>query len=381
MTGSKFSGDEVSRAGEPVPLLLVSTAAPGGAERALVDLVGDLPNRGFAPTVLLLEPGPVAEWLAAAGCERVVAAASAEEVPALVEQLVQRSGPRLVVTSKWQAHVAVAATAHRLGVPVVMWQHDVAKPTPHQLAAAAQPATCIVCASRYSMDAQRSLTPTAKIVQISPGVRVAAFGARATRTPSQRGNPTWARPALVGIVGRLQRFKGQHVFIRAAAMVAYRRRDVEFVVVGDAHSEERWYSQRLQTMRTYWELSDRLRFVRHQDDVAPWFDALDVVVHMTDGEPFGLVIVEAMAMGVPVIATGVGGPTEIVEHGESGLLVPADDWEATGTAILTLLNDPALRTRLSAGGRRRAPAFTHERMSASFAELFRSLLDEDHAAA
>jgi glycosyltransferase involved in cell wall biosynthesis len=365
-----------------VPILVVSTAAAGGAERALADLVEGLPDHDFAPTVLLLEPGPLAEWLAAAGCEQVVAAESAEQVPALVAQLIERTGARLVLTSKWQAQVAAAASADQLGVPVVMWQRDIAKPTPHQLAAAAQPATCIVCASRYSIGAQRTLTPEARIVQIPPGIRVAALAARATRTPAERGSRTWARPPLVGIVGRLQRFKGQHVFIWAAAAVARRREDVQFVVVGgDVLGNESWYTRWLERMRTYQRLTGRLEFVGHQADVAPWFDALDVMVHATDGEPFGLVIVEAMAMGTPVVATDVGGPSEIVEHGESGLLVPPGDPQATAEAILRILEDPELRMRLSEGGRRRAPAFTRERMTASFAELFRSLLEADHAAA
>ncbi len=241
-----------------------------------------------------------------------------------------------------------------------------------QIEACALPPAAIVCPSRFAIEAQRWLTPDAEIVRIAPGVDVRAFASRATRTLLDRTNI--AEP-LVGIVGRLAAFKGQHVFLEAAALVSRRRADVRFVVVGGPASDrDRDYPDRLRRLALNLGLSGRLQFAGHQSDVVPWLNALDVAVHATDGEPFGLVLVEAMLLGTPVVATNLGGPAEILEHERSGWLVPPGRPHATAEAILAILGDSSLREQLSAEGVRRAMAFTGERMSAEFASLFERVL-------
>jgi glycosyltransferase involved in cell wall biosynthesis len=122
-------------------------------------------------------------------------------------------------------------------------------------------------------------------------------------------------------------------------------------------------------------LEERVRFVGHQDDIGPWVSGLDVLVNASAHEPFGLVVLEAMVLGTPVVAPNLGGPAEIIQDGESGWLVAPNQPKETAEAVLAILDDPELRTRLSAAGRRRARDFTVDRMSAGFASLFRSLLD------
>jgi len=356
-----------------VPILVLSTAKAGGAERALAHLVRRLPQHGFDPTVLLLEPGPMEGWLEAAGCRSVVAA-SADEVPAIAHHLIDEGGAQLLVSGKSQAHAQGGQIARAADIPSVWWQRDIARLSPTHVGAAAQPVDAIVCSSRLTLEAQRRLTPSERIVQIPPGIPVSPIASRATRTPRARGGCESARAPRVGIVGRLQHFKAQHVFLRAAALVAKERPDARFVVVGGALTDaDREYLSWLSALSRRLEIADRVRFVGHQSDVVPWLDGLDVVVNATAGEPFGLVLVEAMALGTPVVATNLGGPAEIIEDRESGLLVAPGDPDATAGAILEILEDPGLRGRLSAAGRRRAWSFTAERMTAGFAALLRSL--------
>ncbi len=364
------------RSTSPVPLLTVSTAKAGGAERVLAYLVGRLPALGFEPTVLLLEPGPIEDWLAENGCARVVVADSLEHVPSLARRLIDETGAQLLLSSKWNAHLHGGRAAREAGIPAVWWQRDVPRPTPAQLEAAAAPAAAIVCSSDLVIDAQRRLTPRARIVKIQPGIPVHVYASEPRGGVGVRDMLGWGSAPLVGIVGRLQHFKAQHVFINAAALVAQRRPDVRFVVVGGAVlGTEGGYPAWLESLTRQRGLTDRLRFVGNQRQVAPWFAALDVAVHASDGEPFGLVIVEAMASGTPVVATNLGGPSEIIDDGESGLLVAPAQPAATAEAILRVLDEPHLRARLSAAGRRRAQLFTVQRMSDAFASLFRSLLD------
>ena len=116
-------------------------------------------------------------------------------------------------------------------------------------------------------------------------------------------------------------------------------------------------------------LAGRVHFTGHQDDVYAWMDALDIVVHASFGEPFGLVLVEAMALGKPLVATAAGGPTEIIEHGVSGLLVPPGDSVSLADAIGRILNEPGLASSLSVGARRRADLFTEEAMAEGIAKV------------
>jgi glycosyltransferase involved in cell wall biosynthesis len=180
---------------------------------------------------------------------------------------------------------------------------------------------------------------------------------------------------LVGIVGRLEPWKGQDVFLRAAARVVAEHPAAAFAVVGGVTPGKREeYASELRALAGELGLDGRVHFTGHAMDVFPWFDALDVCVHATHGEPFGLVLVEAMALGKPLVATALGGPVEIVEEGVSGLLVPPGDDEAMARAISGVLSDAGLAARLAEGGSRRALEFTDERMAASFAGLLRELV-------
>jgi glycosyltransferase involved in cell wall biosynthesis len=100
-----------------------------------------------------------------------------------------------------------------------------------------------------------------------------------------------------------------------------------------------------------------------------FWNSLSVAVVPSLYEPFGLVALEALACGVPVVASAVGGLSEIVLDGECGLLVPPNDPQQLAEALLALLRNPDLRSRLAAGTRRRAEAFSLERRSSSLLEL------------
>ena len=189
-------------------------------------------------------------------------------------------------------------------------------------------------------------------------------GASIKRSLGWENNPT------VGIVGRLQPWKGQEVFLQAAARLAEVREDIRFIVVGGAIlGWEGSYPDDLRRLADDLGIADRVHFAGHQSTSHPWYDALDVVVHASFGEPFGLVLVEAMALGKPLVATGVGGPLEIVEDGTSGLLVPPGDPERLAEAVERILADPGLASTLSRGAAERAKAFTEERMAEEFADL------------
>lgn len=143
---------------------------------------------------------------------------------------------------------------------------------------------------------------------------------------------------LVGIVGRLQYWKGMHVFVQAMSIVS-QTIDCQAVIVGGTHDMEPDYPAFLQERIYLLEMTGRVRMVGAQDAPSEWMQAMDVFVHASDREPFGLVVVEAMSLGKPVIATMPGGPAEVITHEQDGLLVEYGDHEALAKAIIRYLTD------------------------------------------
>jgi glycosyltransferase involved in cell wall biosynthesis len=117
-------------------------------------------------------------------------------------------------------------------------------------------------------------------------------------------------------------------------------------------------------------LSGQVQIVGQQPEIGVWLRASDALVLPSPAEPFGLVLLEAMCRGVPVLAAGAGGPREILEDG-SGLLFTPDDPRDLGFKLLQLLTQPALRQRLTEAGQARwAAKFTVERMARSMWDVY-----------
>jgi len=175
------------------------------------------------------------------------------------------------------------------------------------------------------------------------------------------------------MVARLQHWKGVHVFIDAVAQVAGRRPEAHFLVVGGTlFGLEKRYDHELRARVASLGLDGTVTFAGHRSDVDRFFAAADVVVHASiEPEPFGMVLVEAMAWGKPVIASDSGGPREIVRHGETGLLVPPNDPALLAHALIRLIEDSELRNRMGkAGAARFKEAFLASRMTRELEEAY-----------
>jgi glycosyltransferase involved in cell wall biosynthesis len=157
-------------------------------------------------------------------------------------------------------------------------------------------------------------------------------------------------PMTYGIVGRLAPWKGQDLFLRAFAG-AFPDGPERAIVVGGSLFGEDDYVRELTGLAEMLGIAGRVEFRGFRADVWDELSHLDVLVHAsTIPEPFGQVILEGMAAGVPVIAAGAGGPAEILEHGRTGILYEPNDGAALA-GCMRRLQDPALRERLSAAAR------------------------------
>jgi glycosyltransferase involved in cell wall biosynthesis len=181
----------------------------------------------------------------------------------------------------------------------------------------------------------------------------------------------------VGLVGRISPWKGQHVFIQAAALVAKRFPKTRFLIIGSALFGESPYEEEVRLMPGQLGIADKVEFAGFRNDVEQAIAELDLLVHAsTKGEPFGQVIIEGMAAGKPVIATNGGGVPEIVEDGKTGILVPMGDAAAMAEAICQIICDPARAQEMGARARERITDFftlerTARRVEAVYAKVLR----------
>lgn len=167
---------------------------------------------------------------------------------------------------------------------------------------------------------------------------------------------------LIGIVGQLSprsQWKGQREFIRAAAEVCKQRNDVYFAVVGGDdtpadHPEHGSYIRELEELSEELGIRRKVIFTGYRSDMPDVMASLDILVSASYAEPFGRVIIEAMASGKPVIATNAGGVPEIVQDGVTGLLVPPKDYKSLANAMLKLLQDKELMKEMGDKGKKRA---------------------------
>ncbi len=156
----------------------------------------------------------------------------------------------------------------------------------------------------------------------------------------------------VGIVGRLERWKGQDIFLRAMALVREAVPRAKGVVIGEPVPYDSDYDLLLRTLCEKLRLSEHVIFSGFRQDVPAVMSVLDVVVlASTSPEPFGRVLIEAMAAGKPVVATSEGATREIVEHGTHGLLVPPGDAQELAQAIIRVLTDREMAVAMGTQGR------------------------------
>lgn len=169
-------------------------------------------------------------------------------------------------------------------------------------------------------------------------------------------------------VGRLVPVKNASALIEAVARLADEFPDIRCTLVGDGPERARF-----ERLAADLGVADRVTFAGAvgQDDILDYYRAADVFVLPSFAEGVPVVYMEAMAMGLPTIGTAVGGTTELIEHGESGLIVPPGNLDKLVEALRRVLSDDALCARLSAGGRRKVVAeFEISRIGAQVADLF-----------
>lgn len=373
---------------------LTAASERGGAEVVLSTVLAHLDRARWTPIVLAIGGGTYARDLARdAGVEMEALPAgrfrNVVHGVATVRRLRRALDCHRAVLlhcngTAAQFYGSFAARACR--VPAIYHLHDNPDASwtmsgfVNRVAARGETAT-VVAVSEYLAQRFRDVRASGVPVRVIPnGVhvdearreRVAAEGA------ALRAGLGWSSTQpVVAWCGRLQRWKGAHIFLRAAAIVRAAVPDARFLLVGGTmFGLEAGYAAELRALSRQLGLDEVVHFAGHQPDALPYIASADLFVHSAiQAEPFGLVIVEAMALGKPVIAANAGGPIEIVDEGVTGMRTPPANAEALGAAMMALLGDRQARARLGAAGRARvAERFSAEAMVRQIEGLYGDVL-------
>jgi glycosyltransferase involved in cell wall biosynthesis len=383
-------------------LFLDHTAKLGGGEIALFHLVTRLDRSRYLPVVVLCSDGPLRERLEEEGIETHVIPLDARIIDTrkgslgkrallhpkvilrsfgycrLLARFFRERNAALVHTNSLKSDFIGGVAARMARLPVVWHVRD--RIAEDYLPAPAVRLFRLFC--RFlptSVIANSHATMTTLHLPTGNG---AGRGGRVIHdgvleaAPKRGGRLSGTAAPLVGIVGRLTAWKGQHLFLDAAAQVHRQFPAAQFEIVGSPMFGEEAYEQQLREQARRLGIAEYVHFAGFRRDVEERMRAMDVLVHAsTTGEPFGQVVAEGMMVGTPVIATNGGGVPEIVEDGVSGLLVPMGDSDALADAILALLRDPQKARRLGAAGRCRVlEHFPIERTVAGVQSLFDEIL-------
>jgi sugar transferase (PEP-CTERM/EpsH1 system associated) len=354
---------------------LVTTLNVGGLEKVVFDLVSRRTQRVFDARVVCLDTsgliGKALEDLRVP-LETIGTGGS---VPRRILRLARRLRqlrPHVVHTHNPQAHLHGALAARLAGVPVVVHtKHGRELAQGRLVAVLSRLASAWTSrfvavsedAARVAMDVEH--VPPRKVLVIHNGVDVDRFSATGT------GAARTGRRAVT--VGRLDPIKDQLTMLRALRLVVNELPDFRLDIVGDGPSRPG-----LAAESESLGLVDHVCFHGYQAQVGPLLAAADVFVLSSISEGVPLALLEAMASGLPAVATDVGGTREVVVPGETGYLVPSGSPEALARAILDIEAQPGARDRMGRAARRRVEEqFNLRTVVARYEDLYLQCLGQD----
>ncbi len=361
-------------------LQICSARQLGGGERHLADLANGLARRGHDVFVAVIPASPLLAELSAVPKQNIVELPmrnSLNVAGALkLARFVRRHEIEIVHAHVARDYPLAALATRRAGARLVLTRH-VLFPLNRIHKLTLRRTARVIAVSQAVGEGLRAqnIFDQDKIVCIHNGIDVDRFvPGREDAAGHEQGTDKKLR---VGMIGHLAPIKGQEDFIHAAAIVCGLRDDVEFIIAGEDKSRGGEHRRSLEDLIDKLILTKRVRLIGWVDDVARLLPTFDLLVSPSRSEPFGLSIIEAMAGGVPVIASMSEGAREIIDDSQTGRLVPIGNAEALADAISELLSDPGQRERLSANAQRVVrERFSLERMLEATEQVYRDVVEK-----
>ena len=274
---------------------------------------------------------------------------------ALTDVLQTRRASAVVCHAPWSFAI-FAPVARKLGIPVVLWQHDRAdgRSIVERWARRTR-ADLVVCNSQWTSGTTAALQPFAPLTVIHPPVAIPASAGN-DRVAVRQMLDERIDAVVVLAASRMERWKGHLNVLRALAALRDLPSWTLWIAGGAQRPQEQEYAAELAREASALRITARVKFLGERRDVHRLMAAADVFCQMNETpEPFGVVFAEALLSRLPVVTADLGGAPEIVSS-DCGFAVPGGDSVAATRALAMLLRDPALRLRLGAAGPAHAAA-------------------------
>ncbi len=354
------------------------------AERALLDLaLGMDPDQFRASVVLPTKVSRLCEQLHQSGIATHLlpirgTSFSVAQVGALV-RLIKGLKVDLIHSHQFGANVYCSLAGMLTGTPVISSFHgsEDARPRNRRTRTALR---MINRGSRFMVFASEHLEAHYTRFGVLDPERIAAIYNALGAEGGPRGDEGGARQAMglsasdfvVGALGSIRAPNRYHILIESAARVCQQHQGVKFVVAGNGRGTP--LLAELEALIRRLDLADSFHFVGHRENPAAFIGALDLFVVGSAGKGLSIATLEAMAAGVPVVATG--GPDQLISHGVTGLVVDPFNADTLAEAITDLVQSPPLRQTLGEQGREFAQArYSKESMLNGYTTLYQRVLD------
>lgn len=347
----------------------------GGGEKRLWDLMREGQDREIEWLVIFQQDGSLVEDIRNLGIEvRVVPSGRLRQPHVMIASILQmvsivkQEQVDVILSWMWKPYLYGFPVAALTGVTSLWSQLE--NPNGHWLKnlVTALPTDGMFINSQRGKKILEKAYPNRPLSMVYPGVALNHFDPAKLMNPAEirqkLGLPVQA--TIIGIVGRLQRWKGMHVLLDAMPGIIEQYPDAHCLIVGGKHKTELDYENYLRERVQVLGIKEQVIMVGHQQNIPEWMQSMDIIVHASNNEPFGIVVVEAMALGKPIIAANNGGPTEIITHGENGLLTPYGDVVSLQRSLLKYLSDRQFAHRLGMAAQKRAADFSTERYVEKF---------------
>jgi glycosyltransferase involved in cell wall biosynthesis len=364
----------------PLNVLRVITWLPvGGIERKILAVLPRLDPGRFRPRVVCLrERGVLADELESAGVPVDVIPLRSRLSPTGVFRLaahMRKHEIDIVHSHMYRSNVPATFAARLAGTPVVVCQVHNVDTWESRRQRAMDRFLCrwrdaiIGVSERVRGDVLRNLrVPPDMARVVYNGVDIARFQDRSGRDATRAELGLAAETVVIVYHGRLVEQKNPDALLRVAERIAATRHDVLLLVVGDGPCRARMESEAREK-----GFAGAVRFLGRRDDIPRLLAASDIAVLPSFKEGFSNALIEALAAGLPVVATDVGGNAEAVETGRSGHIVPSGDMDALLEAVARLTDDADTRRRMGLEAAQRAEFFSLDKMVHNVEGLYEEL--------
>lgn len=365
----------------PRVMHVVLSLAPGGTEHLVIEMCRRLPPRFDVTVCCLDDEGAWAPGLRARGVEVIALNRPPGFQPAIGRDIARIAAERSVsllhchqyspfvygwIAARWNRRLKMVYTEHgRLSDAPPSWKRQLVNPLLSSFDGA------IVAVSeelRQYMIASRF--PSSRVTVIRNGIPPLAMATGLDRLRARRALGLSGDDVVFMTVARLDPVKDLRTLLEAFALVRRGIPAARLVIVGDGPERGA-----LVARAAHADLAGAVNFTGYASEVRGLLPAADIYVSSSISEGISITILEAMAAGIPIVATAVGGTPEIFADGAGGVLVPARDPDGLASSMLSLAADPIRRDAMGAAARTRLTgAFTMDRMIDDYAATYRGLL-------